>query len=272
MAMYMEVQILQFTWTENNCADTEYLLSLSGNLLGDSQAQFEVSSYWTDRTEFEIPLPCGSEYAATVASRNVAGISNQTVPLTNTTAPCKPSMVSYNMGDSMARISWSPSVFATTYAVYRHNITASSRLCTTSGLSCSLLLNATFSDLLVTASNAAGESEGSAVTEVVGHQVRKRDVSENGDPSAPSLNITLVAPRTIMANWTQVGNYTNYKLLIRQLQDKSESTQELTVLGESIILTDLSNDCFICITVAGKNDADVGLESDPVCLETEQSH
>ncbi|XP_057713499.1 fibronectin type III domain-containing protein 7-like [Corythoichthys intestinalis] len=272
MVMYMEVQTLQFTWTEISCADAEYLLRLSGNLLGDSQAQFEVSSYWTERTEFEIPLPCGSSYSATVESRNVAGVSNRSVPLTDTTAPCKPSMVTYSSNSSIARISWNSSVFATMYNVYKHNVSPSSRLCTTSGLSCYLQLDVMSVDLLVTASNAVGESEGSNVINVVIHHVRKRDVSETGDLSAPEVNVTLVTPTTIMANWTRVGNYTSFKLLLTQPQSSSASPLELTVLDYSIILPGLDPNCFYCITVSGKNGDDVGLESDPVCLETEESN
>lgn len=94
MPMQSEVQVMRFSWTEISCAGTQYLLRLTGNLLGDSQAQFELSSYWTNLTYFEMPLPCGSAYAATVESRNAAGTSEPSAALSNTTgrlhleAPC----------------------------------------------------------------------------------------------------------------------------------------------------------------------------------------
>lgn len=85
MLVQSENQVMLFTWTQNPCNDTEYLLKLTGSLLGDSQAQFELSSYWTSVAYFEILLPCGSFYVATVESRNAAGTSNSSAPLNGTT-------------------------------------------------------------------------------------------------------------------------------------------------------------------------------------------
>lgn len=85
MPMQMEVQVMRFDWTQINCNDTKYMLKLTGSLLGDSQAQFELSSYWTSMTYYEIPLPCGSDYVATVESRNAAGTSDPSMPLNGTT-------------------------------------------------------------------------------------------------------------------------------------------------------------------------------------------
>lgn len=83
--MQMEIQVMRFTWTEVTCNDTTYMLKLTGSLLGDSQALFELSSYWTSTTYYEIPLPCGSAYVATVESRNAAGMSEPSVPLSGNT-------------------------------------------------------------------------------------------------------------------------------------------------------------------------------------------
>ena len=83
--MQNETQMLYFNWSQITCRDTEYLLELNGSLLGDSQALFEISSYWTSMTHFEIPLPCGSSYWATVESRNTGGTSQPSVPLSGTT-------------------------------------------------------------------------------------------------------------------------------------------------------------------------------------------
>lgn len=85
MPVQMDVQEMRFHWNQIDCDNTTYLLKLTGSLLGDSEAQFELSSYWTGRTFFEMPLPCGSAYQATVESRNAAGTSAPSVPLTGTT-------------------------------------------------------------------------------------------------------------------------------------------------------------------------------------------
>lgn len=85
MPMQTEIQVMHFSWTQITCIDTEYLLKITGSLLGDSQTQFELSSYWTNVTYFEIPLPCSSSYVATVESRNAAGTSDPSVALNKTT-------------------------------------------------------------------------------------------------------------------------------------------------------------------------------------------
>lgn len=80
-----QIQVMRFNWTQVTCNNTEYILKLTGTLLGDSQSQFELSSYYTSVTYFEIPLPCGSSYVATVESRNAAGASDPSAPLNGTT-------------------------------------------------------------------------------------------------------------------------------------------------------------------------------------------
>ncbi|XP_008280490.1 mucin-19 [Stegastes partitus] len=163
LPMQMEIQVMQFSWTAVSCGNTDYLLALTGSLLGDSQALFEISSYWTSRTNFEIPLPCGSSYDATVQSRNSAGTSSKSVPLSGTTAPCPPAGVVYSNSSSLTTVSWSASVFATMYTVYDNSVTPRTQLCSVAGLSCSLS-NIASNDLVITASNAAGESEETRVT------------------------------------------------------------------------------------------------------------
>lgn len=85
LPMQMKIQVMHFTWTQTSCTDTEYLLMLKGSLLGDNQAMVDISSYWTNMTYFEIPLPCSTSYVATVESRNAAGISGPSVSLNRTT-------------------------------------------------------------------------------------------------------------------------------------------------------------------------------------------
>lgn len=78
-------------------------------------------------------------------------------------APCPPLGVVYSGNSSFATVSWNASVFATTYTVYDNSVTPKSQLCSTGGLSCSLS-NIASTNLLITASNAAGESETTSVT------------------------------------------------------------------------------------------------------------
>lgn len=89
LPMQMEIQVIRFSWTEVNCTDIQYLLKLTGSLLGDSLALFELSSYWTSMTFFEIPLPCSSSYVATVESKNAIGTSDPSTPISGTTGRLK---------------------------------------------------------------------------------------------------------------------------------------------------------------------------------------
>ncbi|KAM8850864.1 fibronectin type III domain-containing protein 7-like isoform 2-T2 [Spinachia spinachia] len=163
LPMEMEIQVMHFSWTQIPCRDNEYNLKLTGRLLGDGEAQFELSSYWTRVTYFEIPLPCGSSFSATVESRNAAGTSVPSGPLNDTTAPCPPSGVVYSGNSSFARVVWNASVLATTYTVYDNSVTPKARLCSSEGLSCSLS-NIASSNLVITATNAAGESQTTTIT------------------------------------------------------------------------------------------------------------
>lgn len=83
--MQNQRQVMYFSWTQINCTDTQYQLKLTGSLLGDNQALFDISSYWTSRTYFEIPLPCSSSYNATVTSRSSVGTSEPSAALSGTT-------------------------------------------------------------------------------------------------------------------------------------------------------------------------------------------
>ncbi|XP_029309572.1 fibronectin type III domain-containing protein 7-like isoform X2 [Cottoperca gobio] len=252
--MRMEIQVMRFNWTQITCRNTEYLLKLTGSLLGDNQTQFELSSYWTSMTYFEIPLPCGSSYSATVASRNTAGTSDPSVPLIETTAPCPPIGVVYSGNSSFATVSWNASVFATTYTVYDNSMTPKAQLCYTAGLSCSLF-NIASTNLVITASNTAGESEETSVP--------------NGGLQAPVLDVKQAMPTVISLEWSQIDAASHYSLFIRK-QDSSSESQEITVYGESIILTDLSPNSTYCFSVSAEYVATRGPESEPVCVQTEQ--
>ncbi|KAK5888908.1 hypothetical protein CesoFtcFv8_014958 [Champsocephalus esox] len=268
--MQNEAQMLYFNWTQVTCRDTEYLLELNGSLLGDSQALFEISSYWTSMTYFEIPLPCGSSYWATVKSRSAGGTSQPSVPRSGTTAPCPPIAVEYSGNNTFATVSWNTSVLATSYTVYDNSVTPRSQLCSTAGLSCSLH-SITSTDLVITASNTAGDSKETSVP-IGSSGRRRRDLSghslENGLP-APVLNVKQALPTVIFLEWSPVEAASQYSLLIRK-QDSSRESEEITVQGESIILTDLIPNSAYCFSVSAEYAATSGPESEPVCVQTAQ--
>lgn len=79
------------------------------------------------------------------------------VPLFSS-VPCPPSNVTFTA--SSAQVAWAESVFATNYTVYVVASSNRTTLCMTSQLLCSVS-NFSSGNLVVTARNAAGESEDS---------------------------------------------------------------------------------------------------------------
>ncbi|XP_056598960.1 fibronectin type III domain-containing protein 7-like [Triplophysa dalaica] len=152
-----DTQILRASWFAGNCPNSEYLLQVNGGILGNAQALFEVASYWTSRTFFEIPLPCGSSYNATIRARNFAGSSVESTAVSGTTVPCAPVNVTYSAATTVA---WNASIYATNYTVYGVTFSGRTRLCMTSQLLCSVG-NISSGHIVVTASNSAGASEDS---------------------------------------------------------------------------------------------------------------
>ncbi|KAF7661786.1 hypothetical protein LDENG_00254330 [Lucifuga dentata] len=159
LPMNNEQQVMHFNWTATNCADTEYLLELTGNLLGDDQYQFKISSYWTTLTYYETPLPCSSSYNATVKSRSSASISSPSEAISRTTAPCPPSGLLHSFNST---VTWNAVVYATNYTVYNNAVSPRGQLCDTAALSCSVPGGLT--NLVITASNAFGESEARSIS------------------------------------------------------------------------------------------------------------
>nr|XP_009297086.3 uncharacterized protein fndc7rs1 [Danio rerio] len=151
-------QILRASWSTVNCSKSEYLLALKGCIHGNHNAQSDLTSYWTSHTFFEIPLPCGSSYSATIKARNFAATSDASAAVNGTTVPCPPSNVTFTA--SSAQVAWAESVFATNYTVYVVASSNRTTLCMTSQLLCSVS-NFSSGNLVVTARNAAGESEDS---------------------------------------------------------------------------------------------------------------
>ncbi|XP_077077959.1 uncharacterized protein fndc7rs1 [Siphateles boraxobius] len=153
-----DTQILRASWSTVSCPNSEYLFGLKGSIQGNSQALFDLASYWTSRTFFEMPLPCGSSYSATIRARNSAASSAESVAVTGTTVPCAPLNVTFSA--SSAVVAWHESLFATNYTAYGVTSSGRMKLCMTSQLLCSIT---SFSSghIVVTAHNDAGQSEDS---------------------------------------------------------------------------------------------------------------
>lgn len=79
------MEVAMVSWSAVECPEVEYLVMLSGQIEGDPLAGIEVSSYWTDRTYFEFPLPCGTSYSIQVTAQNSAGTSDPSETTTGTT-------------------------------------------------------------------------------------------------------------------------------------------------------------------------------------------
>lgn len=78
-------QVLRASWSTVECPDAQYLLEITGSLLGDPQMLFEFSSYWTAKSFFEMPIPCSSTYNVTVKARSSAGTSPPSAVVTGVT-------------------------------------------------------------------------------------------------------------------------------------------------------------------------------------------
>ncbi|XP_016396758.1 fibronectin-like [Sinocyclocheilus rhinocerous] len=165
-----DTQILRASWSTVNCPNSEYLLALTGSIQGNSQALFDLASYWTSRRFFEVPLPCGSSYSATISARNSAATSDKSAAITGTTVPCAPLNVAFSA--SSAEVAWNQALFATNYTVYGVTSSGRTKLCMTSQLLCSVT-NFSSGHIVVTASNTAGESEDSVPVSVTAGRRRR---------------------------------------------------------------------------------------------------
>ncbi|KTF95187.1 hypothetical protein cypCar_00023202, partial [Cyprinus carpio] len=171
-----DTQILRASWSTVNCPNSEYLLALTGSIQGNDQALFDITSYWTSRTFFEVPLPCGSTYSATISARNSAATSDKSPAVTGTTVPCAPLNVTFSA--SSAVVAWNESLFAKNYTVYGVASSGRTNLCKTSQLLCSVT-NFSSGHIVVTAQNSAGESEDSVP--VVGKKVILENKNQTSD-------------------------------------------------------------------------------------------
>ncbi|KAJ8011603.1 hypothetical protein DPEC_G00059970 [Dallia pectoralis] len=269
-----QTQYLRASWTVVACPNVQYLLEVTGRILGDSQSQFDLSSYWTNTSYFELQIPCGSSYSATVRSGNSAGESAPSVAVNGTTAPCPPQQVTYTSYNSSAIISWNASIYANDYTVYDTSSTVRTQVCSTIQLSCSLV-NVSYSNLEVTARNSAGESDSTMVTSVQLSRRRRglneREISSVNGLAQPEVQVTVETPNTVLVDWAPVEGALYYTLVVQEQSTQhchANRPRVLTVYDTNVMVAKLKPSTTYCLSVSAQTGTSEGPQSNPVCVQT----
>ncbi|KAJ8376161.1 hypothetical protein SKAU_G00067410 [Synaphobranchus kaupii] len=270
-------KVLRVSWQRVLCPQVNYLVEVTGSILGDSLALLEVDSYWTARNFFEIPLPCSSKYSVTVRSGNLAGDSEPSEAISGPTVPCPPQDITYTGNTTFAIVSWNASIFATEYHVYELFIEgAKTEVCRTTLLFCEL--NAVYaSELEITASNRAGESSPSNIengqpshrSNLMGAEMFV--LNENGNLSRPQVSFSEVTRVSLVVVWEAVTHATYYTLrLTDPAGDLTYYTYSPVVFQETYAytVTNLEPDTTYCISVSAKSVSDSSPYSLPTCVNT----
>ncbi|KAI5609206.1 hypothetical protein C0J50_6208 [Silurus asotus] len=92
--------LVLLNWIPVNCTAVQYLVGLNGTFLNGDLVQLE--SYWTERTYFEFPLPCGISYSVVVTARSGAITGEPSVPIYGSTGVCQQNNTT-NTGSVMGR-------------------------------------------------------------------------------------------------------------------------------------------------------------------------
>ncbi|XP_071200535.1 mucin-3B [Salvelinus alpinus] len=262
MQLIGKTHFARTSWSAVVCPNVEYLVEMTGSILEDPQAMFDVSSYWIKYTFFELALPCGSSYSLTVRTRNSAGTSKPSTPVTGTTAPCAPLAVNYTGDNTPAMLSWEAAVFATRYTVYDVTGDGRTQVCSTTELSCQLN-NVQPGAIEVTASNAVGESV--PTKDINGPSNRHRrdlgmakpamfaDFRIREELTEPKVLVATVTGVSLHMEWAPVRDATLYTIIIVQ-EDTPSRRQVLTVSEELTNVNDLEPSTRYCIFVSAKNE------------------
>ncbi|XP_069008974.1 fibronectin type III domain-containing protein 7-like [Embiotoca jacksoni] len=258
---------IMMSWDRVNCSDVEYQATVIGRIENNPQALLNFFSYWLPRPYFEMPMPCSTSYNITLRARNSGGVSEPSGVHSRVTVPCPPQNLQYSRDGRSAVLSWDASLFATSYTVYGVSGESRERLCSTTGLSCSIR-NFVPSATEVTASNAEGESGANAGPV---EARRKRDLQEpwllvlsEDDPEIPEVTVT-VTGRTLYVKWTTAKDASEYRLVIEE-ELSGRPAVERDVAGDSYVETDLKPRTTYCVTVVAKNG--MNQSSRPKCLNS----
>lgn len=65
-----DTTLVRVYWSTVTCPAVNYLVELDGQINNDPSTQVQVTSYWTDRTYFEFPVPCDLQYTVVVSAGN----------------------------------------------------------------------------------------------------------------------------------------------------------------------------------------------------------
>ncbi|XP_048832460.1 uncharacterized protein LOC125708743 isoform X2 [Brienomyrus brachyistius] len=266
------VQIVRVYWDPVDCPGVTYLVDLMGMIQGSEQALINIFSYWTDYTFFEIPVPCSSTYSVTVTSKNLASTGDPSTAITGSTAPCPPSAITFVGGDDSAVLSWNPSVFATSYTVYRLSNSTRSQVCSTAQLSCRLH-SVSHDTVEVTASNSAGQSNPSRDIQDISPLRSKRTlheamVDERDEMPIPIVQVA-VAGTSLHIRWSTVGGATIYTLTVRPDSSRQPVRPMLIpVYGGSHTVTDLEPNTRYCVSLSATVASASGPFSEPSCVRT----
>ncbi|XP_072525550.1 uncharacterized protein [Salminus brasiliensis] len=261
-------QLLRAYWSTVNCPGSRYLLEVSGSIQGEPQSLFQMTSYWTNRTYFETPIPCSSTYNANVRAQNSGGTSAPSAVVTGISVPCPPLSVTFTGSNFSAVVAWNASLYATMYHVYQVTSNGRTQLCNTTQLSCPVT-NVNSNLVVVTAGNKAGESAGTSDVHVIATRVR-RDLrpTKMDELSSPQAQFTMVTADSLWLEWTRVEGAEFYSLLIRE-QSSSAEPVYMTVYGEASIISDLKPATTYCVSLSATTPSSSrGPYSESVCVRT----
>uniref|UniRef100_A0A3B4CMI2 Fibronectin type-III domain-containing protein n=1 Tax=Pygocentrus nattereri TaxID=42514 RepID=A0A3B4CMI2_PYGNA len=260
-------QLLRAYWSIVNCPNSHYLLEVSGSIQGDPHSLFQMTSYSTNRTYFETPVPCSSTYNTSVRAQNSGGTSVPSAIVTGISVPCPPLSVTFTGSNSSAVVAWNASLYATEYHVYQVTSNGQIQVCNTSQLSCPVT-NVSSNLIMVTARNAAGEGAGTSDVRVIAAR-RRRDLTqtEMGELTSPQASFTMVTADAVWLEWTHVEGADFYSLLIRE-QSRSSKPVVMTVYGEASIIPELKPATMYCVSLSARNSYSSAPYSEPACVET----
>ncbi|XP_076840783.1 uncharacterized protein fndc7b [Brachyhypopomus gauderio] len=83
----VNISLVRVSWTQVTCPAVEYLVELTGTLQSDPSFFMNVTSYWTNRTYFEFPVPNNMMYVVAVRAGNHAGCSEPSAVVTGHAGP-----------------------------------------------------------------------------------------------------------------------------------------------------------------------------------------
>ncbi|XP_041914101.1 uncharacterized protein LOC121678548 [Alosa sapidissima] len=269
------MELVLVSWSAVECPEVEYLVLLSGLIQDDPLAAIEVSSYWTDHTFFEFPLPCGTSYNIQVLTRNAAGTSDPSEAITGTTAPCAPEGFQARGDDSSATLSWDAAVFAEDYTVTGVSDGERVEVCATTALTCDVT-GVVLTTLELTARNAVGGSLPTRLTESAQGR-RRRDLRESQMMAGlleidvlttPKLQVTSVTGVTLDLEWSPVRGASYYTLIVKEDTSSRPPRKVLTIYDEVATVTDLKPATRYCVVLSAKNSIAQSAYSQPLCITT----